>query len=161
MRVLYKCAEDDTLMLSEITDICFCPDDDDVCVNSNTEGEMLLCFSDESERYRHMKYEEYIDILKNLSDDRTIDLQNYGVFIYRDEDGNELESIKENFNELVEDIDTAVKNANQYNPVPNDWFHDEMASSDHDSSYDNTSVDEIKEQTGSLLQRILNRKGNK
>lgn len=161
MRVLYKCAEDNTLMLSEITEICFCPDDDNVCVNNNTEGEMLLCFSDESERYRRIKYEEYIDILENFSGDRTIDLQNYGVFIYRDEDGNELESIEENFNELVEDTDTAVKTANQYNPVSNDLFHDKMTSSDYDSSYDNTSVDEIKEQTGSLLQRILNRKGDK
>ena len=84
MKVAFTCAEDDTVTISDVTEICFCPDNDETKCDRNTMGEMCLEFSDGSERFCRMDYGTYSRSIQGWKYD-SIDLTDH-AFTYRDED---------------------------------------------------------------------------
>ena len=83
MKVAFKCVEDNTIAISDITEISFCPDNDEEICNYDTMGEMCLEFSDGSERFCRMDYSTYSRSIQGWRYDG-IDLTEH-AFTYRDE----------------------------------------------------------------------------
>jgi hypothetical protein len=83
MKVAFTCAEDNTITIFDIVEICFCPDNDEEKCDHNTMGEMCL-LRDGYERFCKMDYGTYSHAIQNWRHDG-IDLTDY-AFTYRDED---------------------------------------------------------------------------
>lgn len=86
MKVAFTCAEDNTITIFDVVEICFCPDNDEEKCDHNTMGEMCL-LRDGYERFCRMDYGTYSRAIQDWRHDG-IDLTDY-AFMYRDEDEDE------------------------------------------------------------------------
>lgn len=84
MKVAFTCEEDNTMVISDIAEIYFCPDNVEEKCNYDTMGEMCLEYPDGDERFCRMDYGTYVRSIQGWRHDG-IDLTDH-TFTYRDED---------------------------------------------------------------------------